>query len=449
MLETVNSVLGTFLAVLLIITGFFFSLRLKLFRLLFASRRQSISKLGSEKGVSPFRALTVALAGTLGVGNIVGVATAIFLGGFGSVFWMWVSSVLAMTLKYAETVLAISHRRIGKDGKFYGGALYYIKDCLDKKGLYRTGYVLCLIFSFFLISDSFSTGGIIQINAASRSLFDAFGIRHLFTGIIFGTVVASVVLSGFGGLSKLTEILIPFLTVGFIAISVLVLFIERDNVANAFSMIFSDAFNVKSAAGGAVGFLTNRALRFGCVRGLMSNEAGCGTSPTAHASADTESPVSQGLWGMLEVFIDTIVLCTLTALVIIVNYDAAFPFGNDGIMMAIEAYRATLGDFAKYFLSVSVAFFGFATLLCRAHYGRETMRFLFPKKRSLFEKIYVIVYAAVCVFGACVSPNAVWGIADLSIEILTIINITILILMRGEVFSLTNTRRKQKTYKKR
>ena len=446
MFEEINAYLGTLVAFLLIFVGGMFFVKLRLFRLIFL--RTDTEKKAKNGKISPFRAMSVALAGTLGVGNIVGVASAIYLGGFGAIFWMEVSALFAMALKYAETVLAVSHRRSDGKGGFFGGALYYIKDFFERKGLIRLGKALCFVFVVFLLVDSFSTGCIIQINAASQCARDAFGIPEYVTGAILACLVCALTLTGFDGLSKLTEILIPILTVAYVLLSLAVIIIERAALHEAITKIFADAFDFSSVGGGAFGFLTSRAMRFGTVRGLISNEAGCGTSPTAHAASGTDSPVRQGLFGIFEVFIDTTLLCTLTALVIAVNYSSVSSFGNNGILMAIGAYEKTLGVFAKDFLSLSVVFFGFATLLCRAHYGRESMRFLFPKKSSLAEKLYVVIYSSVAFFGASITQDSVWNFADLSISVLTVINVTILIFMQKEIVLLSRAETKIKKARK-
>lgn len=392
-----------------------------------------------KSGISPFRAVTVALAGTLGVGNIVGVASAIAMGGFGSLFWMWVSALCAMILKYAEIALAVSHRRSDGKGGFYGGAVWYIRDLFAGLRVDRLGKAVALIFAVFLLFDNLTTGCVVQINAAARSARSVCNIPELSVGIITAAVTSIVVLKGANSVSRLTNRLIPALSVAYIALSLAVIFIRRADVAGAFSQIFQSAFSFESAAGGAFGFLTCRALRFGTMRGLLSNEAGCGTSPTAHASANAKSPAEQGFWGIFEVFVDTILLCTLTALVIILNYDSVASLENDGIIMAIKAYSSTLGRWCEYPLALSVVVFGSATVLCRAHYGIECLRYLFGRHRRLPCLIYIAVFASVTVAGALAAPNAVWGYADLALGTMTLINVTVLLLMQNEVKRLTDS----------
>jgi len=209
-------------------------------------------------------------------------------------------------------------------------------------------------------------------------------------------------------------------------------------IPSVFSSIFKSAFDFRSMGGGVIGFLSSRALRFGTMRGLLSNEAGCGTAPTAHAAADVKSPAEQGFWGIFEVFVDTVLLCTMTAVVIILNYGNVSHLGGNPIMMAIKAYSATLGSWSDYLLSASVSVFGIATVICWAHYGAECIRYLFPKKRKIFSFLYLLLYASVTVMGAVIAPESVWGLADLSLGALTIINAVILIFNRKEIAYLTD-----------
>lgn len=392
---------------------------------------------GVRGGISPFRAVTVALAGTLGVGNIVGVAGAIALGGFGSIFWMWVSAICAMVLKYAEITLAVSHRRQNRSG-FFGGAVYYIRDFFASKGKETLGAFIAAVFAVLMILDSFTTGCVVQINAAARSASGVWGISPVTVGIISAFIVFFTVVRGARGVSRVTEWVIPILSAAYIALSLCVIFRNMGDVKGAFSAIFSNAFVFRSAGGGMLGFLTSRALRFGTMRGLLSNEAGCGTAPTAHASADAKSPAEQGLWGIFEVFVDTVVLCTLTALVIILNYDSVKQLGDNSIMMAIKAYSSSLGVWSEYLLAGSVAVFGLATVICWAHYGAECIRYLFPKNQKVFCFIYLIIYACVTVFGSVTVPWSVWSAADFAIGALTVINVAILMLQRKEIVKETN-----------
>lgn len=384
-----------------------------------------------KSAVSPFRAVMLALAGTLGVGNIVGVANAVYIGGAGAVFWMWASAFLAMILKYAEIVLAVLHRRSGKDGSFFGGAVYYIRDFFDARRMSRWGMILSAVFAVFIMLDALSMGCVIQVNAVSMAAKGVWGFSPVLSGVILLLLTLPALLRGRKSVSAVTEILVPVMTGGYIILSVAVLIIKRGEIASAFSSIFADAFTLSSAMGGMMGFLTSQAVRLGTMRGLLSNEAGCGTSPTAHAAADAKSPAAQGVWGIFEVFVDTILLCTLTALVILVSYSEVSMLGDDSVMMTIRAYTCVLGDWAGHFFAAAIACFGYATLLCWANYGLEALSAL--NKTRMATYFYLIAFSFSLMLGCVAAPEMMWGISDFAIAVLTAINLCMLFLMRKEV----------------
>ncbi|MBQ9773552.1 MAG: amino acid carrier protein [Clostridia bacterium] len=380
-----------------------------------------------ENGVSPFRALTQALAGTLGVGNIVGVANAILVGGAGAVLWMWVSALLAMILKYAEILLAVRHRRRGSEG-FFGGAVYYIKDCFAAIGRTRAGKLLSGVFAVLMILNALSMGCVIQINAVAESLDGVLGIPPILCGAVLAALALPLLIRGMRGVSALTEYLVPIMTAGYVILSVAVLILRRDAVGDAFLAILRGAFSGQSALGGVLGFLTSRALRVGTMRGLLSNEAGCGTAPTAHASASVQSAAAQGVFGICEVFVDTILLCTATALVILVSGEG---YGTGGVMMTVRAYTVVLGDGAGVFLALAILCFGAATVLCWGAYGLESLRFLSERRR--WRMLYFSVFALCILLGTGAVGTAVWDLADFCITALTVINLTALFLSRREI----------------
>lgn len=426
---------GGFIPPLLMITGIFFLLFLK-----GAPLRHPIKMLNSLRtkhttdDISPFRALTLALAGTLGVGNIVGVANAIWIGGAGAIFWMWLSALFAMILKYAEIVLAVRHRREGKHG-FFGGAYYYIKDLLESHRRFRLAAILSSLFAALMILDALSMGCVIQANAIGASMKGVLGIPTWLCGLFLALPLLPILLKGNRGVSALTELLVPIMTAGYLILSAAVLILRCDAIGDAFEKILEEALHPEGFLGGVIGFLTTKALRVGTMRGLLSNEGGCGTSPTAHACADTKSPASQGIWGIFEVFVDTIVLCTVTALVILVSYDEVCTFGSNGVMMTVRAYSQVLGGWAESFFAIAILCFGYATILCWSNYGSESLRCLTGKKRYRY-----LYFAAVtvCIFvGTVIAPESVWAVADFAIAALTTINLCALILLRKEVLEET------------
>ncbi len=417
---------------LLMACGLFFLFYLRFFP--FRNPRWMLGALrgSSETGVSSYRALMQALAGTLGVGNIVGVASAIRIGGAGAVFWMWISALLAMILKYAETVLAVLHRRVARDGSFFGGAVYYIKDYFDTHRHARLGMLLSSIFAALMIVDALSMGCMIQANAVGSALNGGLEIPTWVTGLILTAISVPLVRRGSRGVSALTEYLVPIMTLGYVVLSVAVLVLRWEYVGTAFESIFSNAFSAQSFGGGVIGFLASESLRVGTMRGLLSNEAGCGTSPTAHAQANVKSPALQGVWGIFEVFADTILLCTATALVILVGLGDAVPeFTGDSVMLTVEAYSSVLGGFSELFFCVAIFCFGYATLICWGGYGLESVRFLSKKRYARY--FYLFAFGSCIFVGTVWAPDAVWSISDFAIGTLTLINLLILILCRREI----------------
>lgn len=384
-----------------------------------------------NSGVSPFRAVMLALAGTLGVGNIVGVANAVWIGGAGAVFWMWVSALVAMVLKYAEILLAVAHRRQTRSGAFFGGAYYYIKDYFFSHGYFRLGSVLSCLFAALMIVDAFSMGCVIQVNAVSCALNGVLGVPAWLIGVGLLFLTMPVIMRGTKGISALTEFLVPIMTAGYVILSVAVLLIKSDAVGKVFLSVFQNAFSKESIGGGVIGFFTSRALRTGTMRGLLSNEAGCGTAPTAHAEANTDSPAAQGIWGIFEVFVDTVLLCTATALVILVNFEEVAYFGANSVMMTVRAYSCVLGGWSEYFLGAAILCFAYATLLCWAGYGLESLKYL--SKTPILRFCYFMMFG-ICIFiGAFAAPDSVWNLADFAIATLTTVNLSVLFLMRREI----------------
>lgn len=435
MFEFVNKwVIGTSLPIVLIFAGafFLFYLRFKPFsrpkRLISAMISPPDNKGG---GISPFRSVTMALAGTLGVGNIVGVASAIVMGGFGAVFWMWVSALFAMILKYAEIVLAVAHRR---DGEARGGAMWYIKEGIKNK---RLGGLISGIFAALCVVDALSMGCIVQVNALSGAVNSALGTPKILIGIIVALMTALVITRGARGISKITEWLVPLMSLGYVIISVAVMIICRDRIPSALAVIFRDAFNVKSGVGGIVGFLMSDGLRYGTMRGLLSNEAGCGTAPFAHAASNQKTPARQGVWGIFEVFVDTILLCTMTAVVIIVSFDDVCMLAPDGMLMTMRAYSVVLGEWSEYFLALAVFLFAYATVICWSHYGGECIFWLVGHKKGA-RAIFNLAFCLCAFIGAVIAPEEIWTLADFSIGSMTLINVFTVLLMSGEVKRLTD-----------
>ena len=412
----------------LVLCGGFFMLYLRGLPLLRPRKMARI--LGEEQpnGASPARATFLALAGTLGVGNLVGVANAIAFGGAGAVFWMWVSALFAMVLKYAEILLAVRHRRVEKNG-YFGGAPYYMKDYWQSRKKMRAAIILPCVFSIFLILNSLSMGCVIQVGAIASSASSAFSLPPLVVAALLLLLVIPLAAKGTKEISALTSYLVPIMSLGLLLLSIFLLFLRREVLGDVIRAIFRDAFSPESFSGGIFGFLTSRALRVGTMRGLLSNEAGCGTSPTAHATSPTDYPAKQGVWGIFEVFVDTLLLCTLTALTILSS--GADLSISDGMALTTAAYTSVLGPWASYFLAAAVFAFGYATLLCWVNYGLESVRFLTNKKG--WKHAYLSLFACSILLGATPLAGRIWGISDFIIAVLTLINLATLFLMRREI----------------
>ncbi|MBR6917498.1 MAG: sodium:alanine symporter family protein [Clostridia bacterium] len=428
-LESTNSFLsGIILPVVLIGCGIYLAVRLKLFYVLHPVRfAKDLKNSAAKGGTSPFKALSVALAGTLGVGNISGVATAIFAGGAGAVFWMWVSALAAMSVKYAEVFLAVKYRKkdcARGDGVYHGGAYYYMCEGLEPKIGKRAARGIASFFSILLVSNSVLTGNIVQVNAAS-AVFD--GVPKIVCGAAIALFVLAVVAGGAKRVGDFTVRVIPILTALYIILSLYIIISNSERIGGVFSEIVRSALDFKAAAGGVAGFGISRAVRFGVTRGIFSNEAGCGTAPTAHASANTISPHHQGCLGIFEVFCDTIVMCTMTALVILL---ARVP-GKDGIPLSLASYGAFCGSFGSAAIGISVVIFALATVICQEYYGVEALSALGVSSKKRY--IYFAVSFAATLIGSVVSPGVVWQFADLEIALMTVVNTLSVFILSDEV----------------
>lgn len=432
MMEWINAnIFGIGVPCALVLTGLFFTLRTGVTCAVHPKRMLRGMLQGSESGTSPLRALTLALAGTLGVGNLVGVASAIWYGGAGAVFWMWVSAFVAMALKYAEVVLAVSHRRTDEKGNHRGGAMYYILDCFRGRRCAGLGKLLAAAFAALCVLDGLSMGCVIQTNAIGGVFEGICGIPPLLTGTLLCIATLIIMLGGSARIMKATDFLVPVMTAGFALLSIAVLVLRAPQIPSALRNIFGAVTDLRALLGGAGGFAVARALRYGTMRGLVSNEAGCGTAPIAHACANTDHPAKQGFWGIFEVFADTLVLCSMTALVILVSYDKVQMYGDNSIMMTVRAYTCVLGDWSGYFLCAMVLFFGFATVVCWGHYALQALSYL-TENRGV-RAGFICLFSLGAAVGTVAAPTALWEIADFAIGAMTLINLFVLLLMQGEV----------------
>ncbi|MGN0255665.1 MAG: alanine/glycine:cation symporter family protein [Chordicoccus sp.] len=386
-----------------------------------------------EGALTPFQAVCTALAATIGTGNIAGVAGAIAIGGPGAVFWMWISAVLGMCTKFSEVTLAVRFREKNAKGELVGGPMYYIKNGLGKHWIW-----LAYVFSAFGVLTVFGTGNATQVNTITTAINSAltnYGLGghtrlvNLVIGLIVMALVAGILLGGIKRVGRVTERLVPFMALLYVVLSLGVVFINIDRVPSVFASIFEGAFRPTAVTGGVVGsiFLT---MKKGVSRGIFSNEAGLGTGSMAHASADTRKPVKQGFFGIFEVFADTIVICTLTALVILcsgipINYGQAA-----GAELTIQGFTSTYGGWISILTAVALVCFAFSTIIGWGVYGSRCVEFLFNEKAV---KPFLVIYALVAILGATMDLGLVWSIADTFNGMMAIPNLIALLLLSGTV----------------
>lgn len=363
-------------------------------------------------GNSPVKAMCLALAGTIGVGNIAGVALAIQLGGPGAVFWMWISALLVMAVKYAEILLAVKFKEKSSNT---GGAMYYIRNGIG--GAF--GRILAFLFAILCILDSLAIGGAVQVSAAAEALQSEIGISPIITGTAVASICAIVVFGKRKSISDLTIKLVPAMSALYIGMSLFAIISKVDKVPSVFQSIFKNAFSIDSGVGGISGFFIGSGIKSGVSCGLLSNEAGCGTAPIAHASTNSKSAAQQGIWGMIEVFLDTIVICTMTAVVILVSeIDLS---SAHGAALTAAAYSLCLGDSAGALIAICVLLFGFATIICWSYYGTVALSYLTKRKDA--KLTYLVVFCLLLFVGAIILPDKVWKITDTIITVMSAINL--------------------------
>jgi len=354
----------------------------------------------AEGDISHFQALMTALSATVGVGNIAGVATAIAVGGPGALFWMWVTGLLGMATKYSEAVLAIKYREVDKYGTMSGGPMYYISKGLGLKWL-------GMLFAIFASIAAFGIGNMVQSNSVADALGQAFGIPFWLTGAVLCVATGLVIVGGIKSIAKATSAIVPVMIIFYLLGAILTLVVFRANIPNAFYLIFYHAFTPMAAAGGFLGATIGQTVRMGVARGIFSNESGLGSSPIAAAAAKTQNPVRQGLVSMTQTFIDTIVVCTFTGLVIISS--GLWSDGDTGAGLSARAFESGLPELGADVVSISLAFFAYSTLLGWSYYGEKSIEYIF-KERAIIP--YRAVFTAVVFVGAVVKLDLVWTFAD-------------------------------------
>ena len=449
-IKSVNSVVNNFIwgvpAMICIIgVGLLLSVRTKFLQIrkFPYAMKQTIGKIFDKKDASdgamtPFQAVCTALAGTVGTGNIAGVAGAIAIGGPGAVFWMWISALLGMCTKFSEVTLAVHFREKNAVGDWVGGPMYYIKN-----GLKKHWHWLAFLFALFGVLTVFGTGNATQVNTITTAIDSALlsfniipesstKVVNLVMGIIVAILVAMILLGGVKRIGRVTERLIPFMALLYIVLAFGVIILNIDRVPGVFHSIIDGAFHPASVTGGIVGSFF-RSMKIGVARGIFSNEAGLGTGSIAHACADTGEPVKQGMFGIFEVFTDTILICTLTAMVILCS-GIPVGYGADaGAELTISGFTATYGNWVSIFTAIALCCFAFSTIIGWGLYGSRCMEYLSSEK---WVKPFMVVYALVAIVGATMDLGMLWSIAETFNGLMAIPNLIALFLLSGTVVKL-------------
>ena len=395
----------------------------------------SEAKAGS---ITPFQAVCTALASTVGTGNIAGVAGAIAIGGPGAVFWMWISAFLGMCTKFAEVILAVHFREKNENGDWVGGPMYYIKNGLGKKWTW-----MAALYAILGVLTVFGTGNATQVNTIVTAVDTALlnyniiesshiSTTNLILGIVIASMVALVLLGGIKRIGRVAEALVPFMAVLYVVLSVGVIALNFDSLATVFASIFRGAFQPAAVTGGVVGSMF-ASLTKGVSRGIFSNEAGLGTGSIAHATADTNEPVAQGLYGIFEVFADTVIICTLTATTILIS-GTSITYGQAaGAELTISGFVTTYGNWVSLFTAIALVCFAFSTILGWGLYGTRCLEFLFGSKVN---KPFMIAYSLVAIVGATMDLGLLWDIAETFNGLMAIPNLIGLFLLSPVVFRL-------------
>jgi len=382
----------------------------------------------SEGDISHFQALMTALSATVGVGNIAGVATAIAVGGPGALFWMWITGLVGMATKYSEAVLAIKYREKDKFGNMSGGPMYYISKGLGIKWL---GY----LFALFASVAAFGIGNMVQSNSVAHALESAFGVSPWITGIVLSVATGFVIIGGIKSIAKVTSAIVPFMIILYLIGATISLFAHFEQIPHAFYLIFHHAFTPTAASGGFAGALIQQTLRMGVARGIFSNESGLGSSPIAAAAAKTANPVRQALVSMSQTFIDTIVVCTFTGLVIISS--GHWSSGETGAALTAHAFEISVpNNLGADLVSVCLAFFAYSTLLGWSYYGEKSIEYIL-KERAIIP--YRLIFAAIVLVGAVIKLDIVWTFADIMNGLMAFPNLVGLLLLSRVVVEETKT----------
>jgi AGCS family alanine or glycine:cation symporter len=390
--------------------------------------------------ISQFQSLCTALAATIGTGNIAGVAAAIASGGPGAIFWMWIVAFFGMMTNFSENVLGIYYRRRNERNEWCGGAMYYLRDGLgSKKGMRHVGSGLAVLFSVFCVGASFGIGNMGQVNSIAVNIKSAFGIPAIATGIFLMILGGLVIVGGLKRIASVTEKLVPFMAVIYLICALIVCIIHIDQAGAVFTSIIKGAFGMRAVGGGIVGSGVAMAVQWGMKRGVFSNEAGLGSSVMVHSSSNVREPVVQGMWGIFEVFADTIIVCTITAFTVLSSGLVDLETGavvSDQVSTALvaEAFSTVFGKFGYGFIAIAILLFAFSTTLGWSQYGSKGFEYLFGRKNV---KIYQVVFVAFIVVGATMDLSLAWDISDTLNGMMAIPNLIGVLALSGTVMKIT------------
>ena len=401
------------------------------------------AKDGRLQSVSQFEAFSTAISGTVGTGNIIGVVSAILTGGPGAVFWMWISAFFGMVTNYSENVLGLYYRKKDKHGNLSGGAFYYIAYGLKWKWL---GYLAAIFCMFAAVGMSG-----VQTNKISGTLAEAFaratashnvGTVRLIVGVVVAVVTAIVIIGGIKRIGKVASMLVPFMSLLFILMALIAIFMNVKHIPNAFALIFSKAFNFKAAGGGILGYSFSQIIRKGMARGVFSNEAGLGSSVIAHSASETREPVKQGLWGVFEVFFDSFVICTLTAIMFLTTFDLnTLPLDKEDSVMSMTMFSTTFGGFGTAVFSVILPLFAFTTVIAWSYYGEKAVDFCFgwvkAEKRKYIVTGFKVLYVVLIAASSMIHSDLIWAIDDTFNGLMAVPNLICLIALNGLVVKIT------------
>ena len=416
--------------------------------------KETHEKLGKRSGtVSQFQALCTALAATIGTGNIAGVSAAICIGGPGAVFWMWIAAFLGMMTNFSENILGIYFRRRNTEGEWSGGAMYYLKDGLGAyKGCKKIGAVLAGLFSVFAILASFGIGNMGQINKITLNIESAFfgnvsapeiaGVSAVNWAIGFCLMIIGgiIIIGGLQRIASVAERVVPFMAVAYVIGALIVFLVHIGNVGAMFTSIFRFAFGIKAAAGGAAGVAISQVITQGCKRGVFSNEAGLGSSVMVHSNSNVKEPVKQGLWGIFEVFADTMVVCTMTAIVVLSSgaIDLSTGLVKEGVddaTLVAQAFGNVFGRPGEWFIAIAVLLFAFTTVLGWSHYGSKAVEYLFGVGGA---KVYKVIFVLMIISGSIMTSSLAWDISDTFNGLMMIPNLIGVLSLSPLVIKITN-----------